>query len=409
MRNVSTLIVLAGALVLAGCSGKEAAPTDARRHAARLDEHLSLGEPVTVGNLTVWPVFTDQPADLGEFLTLQEALDGKLAELREVGDAGQAVQVIESEEEEDTEGAAPESAEDAPGDPGEGQQLEQVDFDGPAIRVGAVNTLWIENKGDLPILICAGTVVTGGNQDRQIGQDIVVKARSSVPVDAFCVEQGRWEGERLGKATEGQFVAAGSNAMIGVRTKGQYEIAQDLVWEEVAKVKQAVLAQCESSEAPFALISRNSSLAVALDATHALTGEEIDAICGKVRAHFAGFGKGDAPVGFAYAVNGRAVNVRSFANAEVFARQFDPFLRSMATESLLAGKVEHAAAKASDVVALVQAMARADEEKRETAALNWNGVRRSSLGFSANCYVPSDGAKGGKQVAVTRDWTARQE
>ena len=34
-----------------------------------LDAHRWLGEPVEIGNLTVWPVHTDAPLDVGEFLT----------------------------------------------------------------------------------------------------------------------------------------------------------------------------------------------------------------------------------------------------------------------------------------------------------------------------------------------------
>jgi hypothetical protein len=408
MKAFCTLILA----LAAGCSSDDTAPGDARRQVAQLDAHLSLGEAVTVGNLKVWPVFTDEPLELGEFLTLQEALEKKVAEVREVASqSGQTIQVIEIEED----NSAPAQESDNSAQTESGQQELDSPFNGPstnaAIGGGSVNTLEIENKGDLPILICAGTVVTGGNQDRQIGQDIVVKAKSTVPVDVFCVEQGRWSNERLGKKTDGQFKAASTNAMIGVRSKGQYEVAQDGVWEEVAKVKQTVVEKMkirgQMSETQLASVVTNSSLAIALSANDSLTGKEIDAVCSKIRAHFGGFGKKNAPVGFAYAINGKPVNVRAFANSAVFDRQLDPFLHTMATESLLAPKVEHDAAEASAVVALVREIENAEEVRRETAALNWNGVRRNLRGYAANCYVPSLGAASGKKLAVTRDWTAR--
>ena len=420
MSRVSTLVlVLVGALTFAGCSADDAAPTDARRQLAQLDAHLSLGESVAVGNLTVWPVFSDQPLDIGEFLTLHEAIRNKVAEVREVAgaagqnDAGQtdagAFFGDADEDERQSEQVLVETVDDSP-------------FDGPATNAAiglngggggaVVNTLVIENKSNLPILICAGTVVTGGNQDRQIGQDIVVKAGTTVPVDAFCVEEGRWSNERLGDETEGLFVGASTNATIGIRSKGQYAVAQNEVWLEVAKVKRSVIEKMNASAftepTKIAQVAENSSLAIALDANDELTGERIETVCKSIRAHFASFGTTNAPVGFAYAINGKPVNVRSFANAKVFERQIDPFLRSMATESLLAPTTEHEEAKASDVVALVREIETAKEERRETAALNWNGVRRHVNGFAANCYVPSEGAPGGKPLLITQDWTAKQ-
>ena len=55
----------------------------------------------------------------------------------------------------------------------------------------------IQNKGKLPILVLAGTIVKGGKQDRQIGEDFVVPRDKQVDVSAFCVEQGRWNGTRV--------------------------------------------------------------------------------------------------------------------------------------------------------------------------------------------------------------------
>ena len=122
----------------------------------RLDDRHVLAAAVTVGNLTVWPVRTDRPLDLGEFLTLDEAISKGVAEVREVGAPAEPAQVRATAQQEAV------------------QVLEEA---------AVVNTLVVENKGDLPILVCAGTVVKGGNQDRQIGQDVVLKAKSTTPVE----------------------------------------------------------------------------------------------------------------------------------------------------------------------------------------------------------------------------------
>jgi hypothetical protein len=350
------LLALVPVAVVLGCGSA------GRDHVARLDDHHTLSAAVTVGNLTVWPVRTDRPLDVGEFLTLDEALAKGVAEVREVGPVPFTSCLQE-----------------------EGAQTLQV---GPSGGSAVVNTLVIDNKSDLPILVCAGTVVKGGNQDRQIGQDFVIQARTATSVDAFCVEQGRWQPERLGADTGGKFQVLDGMATAKVRAKGQYEKDQRGVWQEVAS------AQITMSE-PVA----STSFAVAFDANATAAADDLKRCEEAVKSHFAKHG--DA-VGFAYAVNGKPVAVRAFAHPRLLRKHLDDFARGMATEALLAKTPEAApAATATDVVALVKRISAAEEKVHATGALNRNGVRACEAGYNANCYLP------GGDVAITRDWTAK--
>src|SRR5690606_8900190 len=101
------------------------------------------------------------------------------------------------------------------------------------------DTVVIENRGRLPILVLAGTIVKGGKQDRQIGEDFVVAPGKTVDVAAFCVEQGRWNDNREGRSTGGTFVAQKSLALGNVRAAGQYDKNQGQVWSEVSRVNAA--------------------------------------------------------------------------------------------------------------------------------------------------------------------------
>ncbi|MEL7124270.1 MAG: DUF6569 family protein, partial [Bacteroidota bacterium] len=59
----------------------------------------------------------------------------------------------------------------------------------------SVNTLTIENFSDQPIFLMSGEVITGGMQDRVIGQDMVIPPRSGLmDIPVYCVEKGRWTG-----------------------------------------------------------------------------------------------------------------------------------------------------------------------------------------------------------------------
>lgn len=372
-----------------------------------LDDRHTLTAPVTVGNLTVWPVLTDKPLDLGEFLTLDEALAKGTAEVREVGAAGAAQTVqVEGERQviEDANDPAPNLFRpDAP--PQQGQEAQTLEEASQVLAQVAqsgggavVNTLVIENKGDLPILVCAGTVVKGGNQDRQIGQDFVLKAHSTTPVDAFCVEQGRWQSGRMGVDTGGKFAVLEGMATAKVRAKGQYEKDQGGVWQEVA----AVATIATSGEGRVVEQNASSSFAVAFDANAAASAEDLKRFEAAVKKHFAG--QPDA-VGFAYAVNGEPVAVRTFAHPRLLGKQLDDFVRGMATEALLAKSDAPAKeATAADVVALVKSISAAEEKVADTKGMNRNGIRVNEKGYNGTCYVAD---AEGRPAALTQDWTRK--
>jgi hypothetical protein len=64
-------------------------------------------------------------------------------------------------------------------------------------ETGNVNELLIENPGDKDLFIQAGDIVKGGRQDRTLGADFIVPAKSGkVPIPVFCVEAARWHKRR---------------------------------------------------------------------------------------------------------------------------------------------------------------------------------------------------------------------
>ena len=56
-----------------------------------------------------------------------------------------------------------------------------------------VNELVIKNFSNENIYVQAGDIVRGGEQDRMISIDFIVPPKSGrMPIEAFCVESGRW-------------------------------------------------------------------------------------------------------------------------------------------------------------------------------------------------------------------------
>lgn len=371
MRNGSRFLVGSVACFALACHRSEVARRDASSGEVaggpaasgpvapgRLDAHRSFGAEIAVANLQVWPIVSDQPADVGPYLTLQEAQEKKVARVHEVE------------------------------------------------RGAEVNQLVVENSGDLPILICAGTLVKGGQQDRQIGQDLIVLARSTVPVGVYCVEQGRWTG-----ASEG-FCAAGPMATAGVRASAQYEGDQREVWDEVALVDRAAIPDLPPASSATGGTSTGSLVSAFECSSTAITAgrNELET---KVRARFDElFAAKSAVVGFAYAIDGKPVTVRAFADARLLQAQLGPFVSTMAMEAQLAGRGRPPAATDAsppratidDVLALVRSASTGPEETVATEGGYVNRYRKGELAASSACLLPANrlGA-----LAITEDWTAR--
>ncbi len=339
--------------VLAACGSEQDQQTGRRlglpKQIVRLGWGHSLGESVTASNLTVWPVFSDkEPEDLGNFVTLAEAQKRGVATVREHANE-------------------------------------------------TVNTLVIENKGEDPILVCSGTVVKGGNQDRQIGQDFVIRAGATVPVDAFCVEAGRWSSSRGGSDTSGLFQAISKIAPSRIRNK-TYLRDQSAVWTEVSTLRHQGAITIE--------FSSQTSLVDVLEAN--LEGTSIDPkkLSEPVNKHFAALRKEkNEPVGFAYAINGEPVGVRIFAHPRILHGQLAGFVDSMCLEALLTKSEKEAKCTSEEVVAFVKSINTARERVIATNAANTNAVRLGRVGFSNSCFVHVKGKN--TAVALTRDWTRR--
>jgi hypothetical protein len=324
-----------------------------------IDAHRSLGAPIRVENLTVWPVLTDAPVDTGDHLTLSEAVENGTAVIREKGDAR-----------------------------GGGAE---------------VNQLMIENRGDRPLLVTAGTIVKGGKQDRQLGQDLVVAVRSTVPVEAFCVESGRWTTEREGRRTDGVFEVPKVKAAKRLRSAAQYDKNQGEVWRQVDNVNRKA-ANAPATATFLATVDEDDKAQVAVR-------ERLEKT---VRDHFAALG-GDRVVGFAYSVNGEPLGMRTFANRKLLDAHLEPFVKTMSLEAQVtqfrdrqAGREPFDESASSEaLLKMVHGIGEAEAAEQATPGLNKNRTRSNDWGGQSSCLVPSS-ADGG-WIALTEDWTAPAE
>jgi hypothetical protein len=152
---------------------------------------LTVGRPITYGNLTVFPVYSkERPKVSSDYLTLQEALKRDLIAVKEM----------------------------------------------PSAEVSRVS---ITNRAVKPIYLMAGDIILGGKQDREVARDTIVpKGAKEFVVEVFCVEHGRWTGESHFRGGE---IASGS-----LRLETQRSKEQQKVWSQVAREARALKAETAS-------------------------------------------------------------------------------------------------------------------------------------------------------------------
>ena len=254
-------------------------------------------EPIRHGNLTVFPVVAATSHDTHEFLTLDEGVRSGEVVVTEYGDV-------------------------------------QPLLRGPMVRrphEGAeVNQLVLVNNSKRPLILLAGEIVTGGKQDRVIGQDRIVPAESD-PIDlrVFCVEPGRWT------ATSAQFGSMGSAmAQPAIRAKAMGPKDQDQVWSEVRKQQAKISANLASEEAiqvngttSYARVMGDKAVEQQVDSVAEPIERSYQSLIGQLRDRNA--------VGVVVAVNGQIVWADIFASANLLEKYWPKLVRSYAAEAIV--------------------------------------------------------------------------
>jgi hypothetical protein len=105
-------------------------------------------------------------------------------------------------------------------------------------ETGDVDRLTIQNRSNQDVFVQAGDIVKGGQQDRVLALDLIVPPKSGrVPIDAFCVEQGRWS--RRGNEAVAAF-SASENALASkdLKIAAKARRSQGEVWVNVGKTQR---------------------------------------------------------------------------------------------------------------------------------------------------------------------------
>ena len=219
------------------------------------------------------------------------------------------------------------------------------------VETGNVSRLMVRNLGDREVFIQSGDIVKGGKQDRVLVASMIVPPNSDyIPIDAFCVEQGRWARRGMEKVSEFSVSAsrlpsrAGKIAMMermrreaspgagyrGIwgreRRRSRGPNLQGQMWHSVQDMQMrlgnAMRARVadERSRSSLQLSLENKRLASALvDYEKALSGL---------------LDKHPDAVGHVFAVNGRINSGDEFGSVGLFRKLWLRQLKAAATEAI---------------------------------------------------------------------------
>jgi len=275
-------------------------------------------EPISHGDLTIFPVVSTKVHDTSQFITLDEGIRSGEVVVTEVGNLHSSMR-----------------RRPAPVRP----------------YVGAeVNRLVLVNNSKHPLILLAGEVVTGGKQDRVVGKDRIVPAESD-PVDlsVFCVEHGRWTESSAKFDTHASVMLQPS-----VRMKAMADQDQQKVWNEVGKSKASMSARVMAGPPPppsgtpvdgnvetYANATRqlDSTTSYAKARENAAVKQQVDQIVEPMRKAYESVIKqlrNQNAVGVVVAVKGRIVWADMFASGALLDKYWPKLLDSYATEAMTA-------------------------------------------------------------------------
>jgi hypothetical protein len=117
-------------------------------------------------------------------------------------------------------------------------------------ETGDVNRLTIQNRSTQDVFVQAGDIVKGGQQDRVLALDLIVPPKSGrIPIDAFCVEQGRWS-RRGGEAVTAFSASENGLASKDLKIAAKARMSQGDVWANVSKAQEKLAMNVAPSKPP---------------------------------------------------------------------------------------------------------------------------------------------------------------
>ena len=271
-------------------------------------------EPISHGDLTIFPVISSKVHDTSQFITLDDGIRSGEVVVTEVGNLHSTMR-------------------------------RRPPYVQRPYGSAEVNRLVLVNNSKHPLILLAGEVVTGGKQDRVVGKDRIVPAESD-PVDlsVFCVEHGRWTETSTNFGTKGSVMLQPS-----VRMKAMADQDQQKVWDEVGRSKASMSARVAAAPPPktsagsaeysYNVQQLDSTSSYAKARENTVVKQQVDSIVEPMRKSYESVIKqlrNQNAIGVVVAVKGRIVWADMFASGSLLDKYWPKLLDSYATEAMTA-------------------------------------------------------------------------
>lgn len=287
------------------------APAGTTGETAPIVSDYKLLDPITHGDLTIFPVVSAKTHETSGFLTLDEGIRSGEVVVTEAGNLHPAMRRR----------PVPQNYSHA-----------------------QVNSLVLVNNSQRPLILLAGEIVTGGKQDRVVAKDRIVPAESD-PVDlgVFCVEPHRWV------ETSSKFdTHASVMAQPSVRKKAMAEKDQQQVWAAVGDARNNMAGNLraaapssanETVEVTAAARELDATSSYAVARENKAVQKQVESITEPMQKSYESLIKqlrNQKAVGVVVAVKGRIVWADLFASTALLDKYWPKLLQSYAAEALTA-------------------------------------------------------------------------
>jgi len=237
-----------------------------------------------------------------------------------------------------------------------------------------VNRLTIENVSSEEVYVQSGDIVKGGQQDRMMAVDLILPPRSGrVPIDAFCVENGRWSqrgSEQVTVFNSSANTVASREVKLAAKARG----SQGEVWREVAVAQDKLSANTgtrvngAASPTSFQLALENKDVQKSAENYFTALSSIVE-------------GKTDV-IGYVFAINGKINSADVYASSVLFKKLWPKLLKASAIEALAEqrGEEKFDAPKAAAVQGFLDDSPRGTDEKQKDVSSRVQMVTRESDG-----------------------------
>jgi hypothetical protein len=240
-------------------------------------------------------------------------------------------------------------------------------------ETNTVNQLVVENVSEAEVFIQAGDIVKGGQQDRTIATDVLLKPMCGrVTISSFCVEKGRWAArgrEDVTRFSRSHGVIVGNSLKIAARVGRN----QDGVWREIGEAQKKLAVALKGRVKDPA-----SETSLQLTLEHKNVQGAIEKYVQKLEAELPSPEAGNV-IGYAAAINGRVVCADVYANSDLFRRLWPKLLRGSVIEAVSErGEKAKAGAPRREAVSLFLAAAAVGKMTERTVLRDLKEVQRET-------------------------------